>query len=112
MINLTTQITFNNLGRIAPPLRDEFTDLQRQAAGQVAELWSADVRVRTGAYRDNITAEDGDAYTTTPYAVFNEYGTRLMAARPSAADAARAVQPRFVSEAQALVRRSVQRNGK
>lgn len=56
-------------------------------AAEVAEMWQSNVRVDTGAFRDSIHTETPDAHERiiadgVPYGIFNELGSRTIAAKP------------------------------
>jgi HK97 gp10 family phage protein len=82
------EIIRNDFAAIAARLPGAVDPIVAEAAAAVERDWKAGVHVRTGHYRDSIhTTRIGSGdYTVTsdvPYAVFQENGTRYMAAHPA-----------------------------
>lgn len=101
----------NQLLRIARGLEVKVRQARRETAEQIARDWAADVRVDTGTYRGSIrvmantpteivvgTDDDPDKVAA------NEYGTRHMAARPSARQAAEKHRGSFVERIRGALR--------
>lgn len=91
----------NILPQLERALRPAYLRIMREEAHKAAQDWAADVRVDTGYYRDSIHVEfDSDFVhigSDAHYAVYNEYGTRHMSARPSATQASLRMKERLAT---------------
>jgi HK97 gp10 family phage protein len=82
------EVIRNDFAKIAGLLAKDAENIASATASAIERDWKAGVRVRTGRYRDSIRKEKAGRgqYTVTtdvPYAVFQENGTRYMAAHPA-----------------------------
>jgi HK97 gp10 family phage protein len=82
------EVKRNDFARIALRIPIVADLIASESASAVESAWKAGVRVRTGRYRDSIKKQrtGRGQYTVTtdvPYAVFQENGTRYMAAHPA-----------------------------
>jgi HK97 gp10 family phage protein len=82
------EIIRNDFAAIAARLPGAVDPKAAATAAAIERDWKAGVRVRTGHYRDSITTTrvgsgNYTVSTDTPYAVFQENGTRYMAAHPA-----------------------------
>jgi hypothetical protein len=116
-MQITGKLTVNHFPELLDRLRTHVPEATHETAQDVQALWSNDVRVSRGAgnydgrnggepghYRDNIVIEKlgpdvgggnlnprggGFLIRALPhYAIFNEYGSITISAKPSARDAA------------------------
>lgn len=78
-----------------------------KTAADVEAHWKEGAPVDTGAYKASVTTRPGRlsavVYSNQEYAEFLEWGTRKMAAQPSATPAAEAVAPAFVAAMKQIV---------
>lgn len=106
MIRMTASYT-DHFGVYIGRIQDAAHTAPQEAAETLAADWRSHVPVLTGAYRDSITVEPQGrgvrVRAGVPYAVFVEYGTSRMPARP----AYRAAVERAKVAFPALVRRKV-----
>lgn len=107
MIRMTSSYT-SHFGAYIGKIKDQEHTAPREAADDLAEDWRSHVPVLTGAYRDSIHVEPSGqgvrVQAGVPYAVYVEYGTYKMAARP----AFRAAVARTKQAYPELVRRKIQ----
>jgi HK97 gp10 family phage protein len=95
------EVIRNDFARIAARLPGVVDPIVAESAAAVEAAWKAGVHVRTGRYRDSIhtTRTGSGAYTVTTdveYAVYQEFGTRYMAAHPAMVPAVEREQQRFI----------------
>lgn len=98
----------SKLGLLQNHLVDQVSKITRKSAFDCQADWQRRAPVRTGAYRNSITAQDAGSghaaapswvvftgLVSPPYPFFLEFGTRKMAPRPSAGPAAQSAQASF-----------------
>jgi HK97 gp10 family phage protein len=95
------EVIRNDFAKIAARLPAAVDPIVAESAAAVENAWKAGVHVRTGRYRDSIhtTRTGAGAYTVTTdveYAVYQEFGTRRMAAHPAMVPAVEREQQRFI----------------
>lgn len=103
------RIVYNHLPRLRGEMRDAAARAVARAAHDVEAAAKQRAPVDTGALRNSIqTWFDGDlrAFIAphVEYAIYVEYGTRRMAARPYMAPAAEQVRPAFIAAMKEIVR--------
>lgn len=107
-LTIVARIEHNRLPEQASQLRARMRQVVRKAALDI-EAWAKQiVPVDTGNLKNSIqTSMEGDlaavVSTAVEYAVYVEFGTRRMVARPFLGPAAEAVRPRFVAAAQRVM---------
>jgi len=104
------EIKYNNLPRIAERLPDAVSAIIRKAALDVEANAKAVVPVDTGKLKNSITSEFLSPTLVivaphTDYAVYVEFGTRRMRARPYMRPAAEKVAPAFMEAMRRLEER-------
>jgi hypothetical protein len=86
MIRMTSSYT-SHFGVYIGRIKDATHTAPQEAAEELADDWRGHVPVLTGAYRDSIHVVPQGAGVRVeagvPYAVYVEYGTYKMAARPA-----------------------------
>lgn len=100
-------IRFNHFAKIAAQLPDEADAIVQEHALRVEAGAKIDVPVDTGTLKNSIQTEPERkaswvVYTNQDYAIFQEYGTVKMGARPYMTPAAERVRPLFVRAMQQL----------
>ena len=96
------EIIRNDFARLAARIPIVAGQDAAESAAAVENAWKSGVRVRTGRYRNSIHTEHTGAgeytvLTDVPYAIYQENGTRYMAAHPAMIPAVEREQQRFVS---------------
>lgn len=96
-MRLTVTVSKNLLDTLGPEVRRAVRRARIKTARGIEADWKARAPVKTGTYRRSIHTDEepepgvsvvGTSLTNPPYPVYLEYGTRYMAARPSATPAA------------------------
>lgn len=99
-MGMSVRVISNRLPQVARALGVDTTEAVLKAAQFTRDEWSRDVRVSAGPgnyedshYRDNIGVmrEGLNSFvimTPVPYAIFNEFGSATISAKPSAKKAA------------------------
>lgn len=105
---VVAELVFNALPAMSDQLRERASAVVREAAFAVEARAKTIVPVDTGTLKNSIQAEMLDDLSAqvaphTDYAIYVEFGTRRMAARPYMAPAAEAVRPAFVAEMKKLL---------
>ena len=108
MIGLSVRLLSNRFAHLSAAQKAALDRVRLKTALRIETDWKADVRVDTGNYRRSIHTEDGPTQTVVSsnvdYAVFNEYGTSRMAAKPSARQTAEKHRRGYADDAAAAVR--------
>lgn len=111
MIQTTIEVRANNLPRMASRFRPAVSDITGAALFKTLETATPITPVDTGNLRNTAQvrfhpgAFEGSVYWPAPYAALVNGGTRFMAPRPFATDAARIVGPQYVAALSQLERR-------
>jgi HK97 gp10 family phage protein len=95
------EIVYNRLPQLSDEIADRVEAVVRKSGHMVEAYAKQVVPVDTGTLKNSIMTEFPDRFTTeiaphTEYAIYVEYGTRSMAARPYMRPAAERVRPIFL----------------
>lgn len=115
-ISARLTVTNNKLPSMEKAIRDATRQAVRETTEEAAEIARNLAPVDTGALKDSITTEmQGNQYASTgiihvgvPYGIYQEMGTRYMAAQPFLAPAIDAVSQGFQEKVGRLVEQTIQ----
>jgi hypothetical protein len=107
-VTITCQITKNEFPRIARGLAPGADHLLGKGAYDIQAHWAGDVRVDTGLYKGSIQVYHLGLMlwliaSNVNYALYNEFGSVTISARPSARAAAELVFPAIKAALRELV---------
>jgi HK97 gp10 family phage protein len=101
MVRAQIEIANSKLGTLGGKIRRRAAQVVKEAANDCAVRAKSSAPVDTGALRAEIHVEEkselaSDTVSAMPYSLYQEYGTRYMAAQPYMTPAAESVRPRFL----------------
>jgi HK97 gp10 family phage protein len=107
MSSVTIKITHNRLPQIAAKLPQLVSQIVKKAAFDIESNAKAVVPIKTGNLKNSIQAHmtgstSAEVATGVEYAIYVEFGTRKMSARPYLTPAAEKVRSSFIQALQSL----------
>lgn len=101
MVRAQIEIVDSKLAALGGKIRRRASRVVKEAANECAARAKAAAPVDTGALKQEIHVEEksdlaSDTVSAMPYSLYQEYGTRYMAAQPYMTPAAESVRPRFL----------------
>ncbi len=111
MIGLAVRLVSNRFSALSSAQQEAVSRVRRRTGLAIQADWAGGVNVDTGALKASIRTEEHGADETvvlsdSDYAIYQEYGTGVMAANPAATRAAEKHRRPYADEAASEIRRA------